>query len=573
MLCVLGALVFASILNSSEQTPSIPENGVLHLTLSDYIPDHTNNLETNSFSLKEEKTLGLYEMIKTLENASKDDNIKGIFIEADVVMTNGVSSVQILRDAILKFKSSGKFVMSYAKAYSQGGYYLASASDKVYVNPFGLIDLKGFAAQVPFYKDMLDKVGVDMQVFYAGQFKGATEPYRFMKMSPQNRYQVRVYLEEIYNSFLDDVSKSREMDKASLKEIVDTYAASNPAEAASLKIIDKAAYRDEALGWMTEQLGLDKSKKINFISLRDYNKANPPRSGSYAIKDRIAVVYAEGAIVDGRGSNGSVGDKEYVKIFNDLAEDDKVKAVVLHVNSPGGSALSAENMHHALKNLKNTGKPLVISMGDYAASAGYYISALADHIIATENTLTGSIGVFLVMPNAKTLLNDRLGINFDTVSTGEFSAGLTPLYDLTKKEKQWLQLRTQSMYQSFLERVASGRDMDVKEVDKIAQGRVWTGPQAVQNGLVDEIGNLDVAIKKAAELAELSEYRTKTYPYIKPQLEQLIEELTGEAETDIQFKYLLKSQWPEVLPYYHHLKAIRETKGLQARLPFFIPFE
>jgi protease-4 len=572
VLSLIGVMIFAGIASTAEQKPQVSSNSVLHLSFDNIIPEYTNNLEAAGFDIYDEKTLGLHEIIGTINNAAEDNRIKGIFMEVDALMTGGTASAAELRKALLDFQNEGKFILAYSKYYTQGAYYVASVADELYVHPLGIIDFRGFSAQIPFYKNMLDKVGVKMQVFYAGQFKSATEPYRRTDMSPQNRFQVRQYLNGMYDNFLEDISQSRSIDVPELKRIANDFLASDPQKAVELKMVDVAGYRDEALASLRDRLGLEKDEKIRFISLKNYNKANPPSLGSYS-SDRIAVVYAEGGIVDGEGSNGSIGDKRYNKVFNDIRKDDRIKAVVLRVNSPGGSALSAENMHHEISRLKATGKPIVVSMGDYAASAGYYISCLADSIVARPSTLTGSIGVFSILPNAQNLLNEKIGINFDTVRTGDFSAGLTPFYDLTDKETRWFQKRTEDMYETFLGKVAEGRNMTRDEVHKIAQGRVWTGEEALEVGLVDQLGDLDKAIEIAANMADMDDYRIKEYPFIKSAWLELLEELSGEKDNDFKFQALLKAQWPDYYPYYKELKAIQEAEGPQMRLPFFIPFE
>ncbi len=573
ILSLLSVAIFAAIASSAEQKPQIYSNSVLRLTFDDVIPEHTNNVDNVAFDLSEEKTLGLHEIIATINNAAEDNRIKGIFMESDLVMLTGTATAGELREALVQFKERGKFIVSYSKFYTQGAYYLASVSDEVYLNPMGLIDFRGFSAQIPFFKDMLDKVGVEMQIFYAGQYKSATEPYRLTEMSPQNRFQVRQYLNGMYDNFLEDISSSRSISVPELKMIADDFLAGNPDLALKHRMVDYVGYRSDALQSIRDYLGLEKDKDISFIGLHSYNKANPPTPGGSYSSDRIAIVYAEGGIVDGEGSNGAIGDLRYNKAFNKIREDERIKAVVLRVNSPGGSALAAENMHHELLRLKSAGKPIVVSMGDYAASAGYYISCLADSIVALPSTLTGSIGVFSILPNAQELLNEKIGITFDTVRTGDFSAGLTPFYDLTPKEQQWFQQRTKEMYEIFLKKVAEGRNMSRDEVHKIAQGRVWTGEEALEVGLVDQLGDLDEAIQIAARLADLEEYRIREYPFIKSPWMELLEELQGKREADIRFRSYLKDQWPDYYPYYEQIKAVKTAKGPQMRLPFFIPFE
>lgn len=566
---VVSLLVVSSIVSSAEKPPTVKPNTVLHLKLENAIPEKTNNLEMVPFDFTETKILGLQDMLRMLEQAKADDKIKGIFIETDAVNA-GLATASVLRDALNDFKTSGKFVYAYCEYCSQGTYYIASAADYITVNPQGNIDFRGFAAVIPFFKNMLDKIGVQMQVFYAGKFKSATEPFRRTDMSPENKLQTRAYIEDIYSVFLEDISKSRNVNTAELRRIADGYLAVIPEEAKRLKLIDAVAHRDEVVAKMRERIGLKKDEKVNLIELEDYYSANTP-STDYGIKNKIAVIYAEGSIVDGKGEAGSIGDEKYVKILQRIRKEDKVKAVVLRINSPGGSALASENILQEIKLTQDAGMPVVVSMGDYAASGGYYIAAFADTIVAEPNTLTGSIGVFSIIPNAKDLLNDKLGITVDTVKTGKFAHGITPFYEMSPEEQRIFQNMTERTYETFLQRVSSGRGMTRDQVNEIAQGRVWTGTAAKRLGLVDEIGGLDKAIAIAAHLAGVKEHRVVEYPAIKDPWQRLIEDLTGEEE--VRTQRLLKHGLNDWYLYYQFAKEIQDAKGPQARLPFYIPFK
>lgn len=570
LISLIGIGITTRLATMAAKPPRVEPNSILHLTFDNTIPEQTNNLDMPVMPLKKDKILGLNDMLYAIDAASKDDNIKGIFLEADQ-LGMGFATAGSLRNALQQFKDQGKFVVSYSKSYTQGAYYMSSMADQIYLNPYGLLDFRGFAAQMPFFKDMLDKIGVKMQVFYAGKFKSATEPYRRNDMSPENRLQLREFLDQVYTQFLSSIGKSRNIEVSELKRLADGYLASEPEEALRYHLIDAIGYRDEALGDLRKRLGLEEDEKIKFTKIEDYFESNPPKS-NFKAKDKIAILYAEGSIVDGKGEMGNIGDDRYVKAIERIAKDDKVKAVVLRVNSPGGSAMSSENIWRALTLLKEKNVPLVVSMGDYAASGGYYISCLADSIVAESNTLTGSIGVFHVLPNVKSLLDDKLGIHFDSVKTGRFATGFSPMYDLSEEEGRYLQKFTDKVYETFLKRVSDGRHMSRDAVNEIAQGRVWTGEKAREIGLVDRLGSLQDAINMAGRMAGVDEYRTVEYPTVKEPLQALIEELTGQ-EDETRYRSTVRSQLGEWYPYYKLLDEIRSSNGTQARLPVVIPFK
>lgn len=566
LLTLIGVGVVTQLASQADKHKTVEPNTVLHITLDQPVPEQTNNLEMNPFDLKNQYVLGLNDMIDAIEQAKTDDRVQGIYLDLKQVMI-GPATSRALRQAIDDFKSSGKFVYAYGEYYMQGSYYLASVADKVYLNPLGDLDFRGYSIIQPFFKKMLDKIGVDMQVTYAGNFKSATEPFRLEKMSPENRTQVREFIESLYGSFLADISASRNKSAEELESIADGWKMRNPEDAVNLGLIDHAGYEDEVLGDMRNRLGLEEDDKIPMMKLADYAKSKG--SGQdFSAKDRIAVVYAEGSIVDGKASPGTIGDDQYVKWLRSIRKDDKIKAVVLRVNSPGGSALASENIWRELSLIKETGKPVVVSMGDYAASGGYYISCMADSIYAEPNTLTGSIGVFNLMPNAETLFEEKLGITFDTVKTGEYSTSLTPFYSWTDSERKIMQEDVDDIYETFLQRVASGRGMTRDEVHQVAQGRVWTGQRAVELGLADAIGGLDKALETAAYLAGVDKYRTREYPAVKEPIQQFIEEFMEEDET-VQ-SHLLKEQLGQYGPLYQHIRDLQSAKGVQARLPFLI---
>ncbi len=561
----ISMLLIGQMASQAEKPKDVKPNTILKITLEKPIPEKTNNVQLSPYTIKDDKVLGLHEIVDAIENAKEDERIKGIYLETTSVST-GLTTASTIRDALLDFKESGKFIVANSDFYSQGGYYMASVADKLYVNPVGGIDFRGFSAQVPFFKKMLDNIGVRMQVYYAGQFKSATEPYRRTEMSEQSRLQLREYLDEAYNLFTEDIADSREMSVSAIKKLADDYVGIDPELSLEKGLVDALGYDDEVKTDLRERLGLEEKDKLYMISLSDYNAGKKSKQ-NYKVKDKIAIVFAEGTIVMGNGENGNVGDDKYTKILNKIRKDDKIKGVVLRVNSPGGSALSSENILREIQRIQEEGKPVIVSMGDYAASGGYYIACYADSILAEPNTLTGSIGVFSMIPSAQELFNEHLGISVDTVKTGRFSTGITPFFDISEEEGAILQNRTDQFYETFLGHVAKGRDMTRDEVHAIAQGRVWTGQKAKTNGLVDALGGLDDAVEIAASMAGIEKYRTTEYPRIKDPLMELIEEITGQNDTHSR---ILKKELKGFFPYYQHVKEVMETQGVQARLPVVI---
>ena len=570
VLFFVGSAIIGGLISSAtDKEVSVKPNSVLNLNFKDAIPDKTDNTETDNFSLKDGKMYGVTDIVKTIEIAAKDDDIKGIFLDMSS-LSMGKATASTLRAALLDFKKNGKFITAYAENYAQNTYYLASAADKVYLHPLGDIDFRGFAAQIPFFKDMLDKLGVKMQVYYVGQFKGATEPYRLQKMSDANRLQTKEFIESLYQTFLVDIAKSRKTTVEQLRSLANEYKIRKAEDALQYKLVDKLGYRDELIGDLKNQLGLEDKEKISSIDLNDYAAAKL-KPTDLSIKDKIAVVYAEGEIIDGKGESGKVGGKTYAEIIRDLRTDDKVKAIVLRVNSPGGSGMASENIWRELKLARSQGKPVVVSMADYAASGGYYISCMADTIFAQSNTLTGSIGVFGIIPSVQKTLKDKVGVSFDTVKTGKYAAAFTPFFDISDEEGKIIQEGVNLFYERFLQRVADGRKMSKEQVNEIAQGRVWTGAKATTIGLVDKIGGLNEAIACAANMSGLTKYRTTEYPRTKDKYQKLIEQLTGEDnDKDLISRSLLKQQLGEYFPFVESIKSLKNMKGPQARLPFML---
>lgn len=565
-------LLVAIASSSSGQQVKVSKDSVIHLTFSEAIPEQTNNIPVSPFQLETQEILGLNDILAALDHAAKDDKIKGIYLHLDNGMNTGLATAATLRNALLEFKKSGKFIVAYSKYYTQGAYYVASVADKVYLNPIGGVDFHGFSAMIPFFKDLLDKVGINMQVFYAGDFKSATEPYRLNKMSEQNRLQLREYLEPVFNNFLGEMGASRNKSVAELRAIADGLKARTADDAVSLGLVDATGYTDDVMDDLKTRLELGEKDKLKTISLRDYSKSFN-KDKNYKAKDKIAVVYAEGSILANEGERGNIVDDKYVKILRKIREDEKTKAIVLRVNSPGGSAIASENIWRELSLAKEAGKKVIVSMGDYAASGGYYISCMADKIVAEPNTLTGSIGVFQMLPNASRLFEEKLGVHWDSVKTASYSTGLNPFFELAPEEQQFLQQSTNDIYEKFLQRVAEGRGMSRDSVHAIAQGRIWAGNRAREIGLVDEIGSLDRAISLAAEMAGTEKYRISEYPFQKEPIQEFIEKLTGQSDDDAIRSKLIRQELGDYYPYYKKVKEMLNMKGVQARLPVVIDFK
>jgi len=455
---------------------------------------------------------------------------------------------------------------------TQGGYHMASVADEIIMNPLGFLDFRGLSSTRTFYKGMLDNIGVKMEVYYAGKFKSATEPYRRKNMSAEAKEQVRIYLNELYDFFINDIATSRNITARDLKEYADQFIGMDINKVLEVNMIDKLGYETDVLNDLKQRVGTKEDKSLKTISLADYAKANGPES-DYSIKDKIAVVYAEGTIVGGDGENGQTGGDKYVEILEDIRTNDKIKALVLRVNSGGGDAMASDQMWHEIEKIKADGKPVIVSFGDVAASGGYYIACNADRIYAEPRTITGSIGVFRMFPVVQEMFEDRLGITHDTVLTGAMSAGLNPVFAPSTREQQVMQAGTEQMYQTFLQRVADGRSTlsDKAAVHEIAQGRVWTSSAELKNGSIDEIGDLEEAIAYAASEASLEKWRTSEYPKVKTSYEELLSDIMNPsaAITEYQMRKVLGDQY--IL--YKDIEHMMQSNSYQARAIETIDFE
>lgn len=565
--------IFASM---GESGNDIKPNSVLNITFSPTmaIPDKTNNTDAPKFDLNSGSILGLNDIIRCIETAKNDPNIKGIKLEMEGLMAGQVTTTAIRR-AIEDFKSSGKFVVSYAIAYSQKDYYLASVADKIYVHPNGLVDFRGYGSQITFFKNMLDKLEIKPQIFYAGQFKSATEPYRFDKMSEPNRLQVREYINGLYDVFLENVSKSRNIPTTDLRNYANNLMIRYADDAVKYRLVDAKGYKDEVLSDIKQRLGLGEKDKTSYVSLDDYYKAEVKNKSGKSHKDKIAVVYAEGTINMGEGKAGEIGGDAYSAMIRKIRQDNDIKAIVLRINSGGGSSLASEDIWRELQLAKQGGKKIVVSMGNVAASGGYYIATPADSIFAEPNTITGSIGVFAIAPSFQNLLKNKLGVTFDTVRTGRYSTGFGVTYDLNPDEQKFLQENVEKIYDNFLTVVSEGRKMNKEQVHAIAQGRVWTGKKAKEIGLVDQLGTLEDAIACASRMAGLSEYKVKEYPLSKEPFEQFMDDILGKKEdnSSVIKTQFMRKEFGALYPYFEQVQSLQTITGTQMRMPYWIEIQ
>ncbi|KAB1157400.1 signal peptide peptidase SppA [Tenacibaculum aiptasiae] len=551
--------VAIAAITGSEDEVVVKSNSVLELNLTtpikDYAPKEDNPL-AEILELNDEK-LALNKIINAIENAKTDNNIKGISIKTTYISA-GIAQTQAIRNKIEEFKESGKFVYAYNDVYTQKNYYLSSVADSLFLNPVGAIDFKGLSTEILYYKDFEDKYGVKMEVIRHGKYKSAVEPYLSNKMSDANREQTTSFLNSIWSEITEDISNSRNISIENLNLIADNANGRNATLAKENKLIDGIIYIDE----YKEKLKLDSDKKVNTISLEDYIKSGKGRISSIS-KDKIAVIYAQGQIMYGEGNEDIIGQGLTNRAIRKARKDKNVKAIVLRVNSPGGSALASELIWRELE-LAKKDKPLVVSMGNVAASGGYYIACNANKIVAEPTTITGSIGVFGAIPNFNQLA-DNIGINAEQVSTNDspsysvFEPMNQKFYDVTKEG-------VEQIYTTFVNRVATGRNMTFEQVNEIAQGRVWSGKEAKEKGLVDKLGSLNDAIEIAAELADLEIYKIRNYPNYKKDLKEALNfSPFGKVSKEEILKEALGDEHYQL---YHNINQMKNLKGIQARMPF-----
>lgn len=551
------------ISKSAGDDDKIAKNSILELRLDFPILDNAGNVKFKDFSfLDENKKNGLFDMVNAIDYAATDDNIKGITLEPKFTQA-GVTQIKTLREALIRFKESGKFVTAYADIYTQLDYYLSSVADTIYVSPVGDLDFRGLATELLYMKDLQEKSGVKMQVIRLGKYKSAVEPFLENEMSENNREQISSYLNSIWSNLRYDIGESRNIAPDYLNEIADDLLARSPEKAVEVGLADKLGYYSEYETSLKNAIGIKEDKDIERISIVSYTKKIGRQNAYKYNKDKIAVIYAQGEIVYDDGGVKKIGPKEMNNAIIKAKNDKSVKAIVLRVNSPGGSALTSDLIWKELEEAKKV-KPVIVSMGDYAASGGYYIAAGADKIFAEPTTITGSIGVFGMLPNVKGLA-DKIGINAEQVTTNENSIPFSLFEEMTDSQESVIRESMLNVYDLFKKRVADGRGMSLEQVEEIAQGRVWTGEQGLENGLVDELGGLDDALKYAAEQVSIEEYQIKEYPEFKIDINRILRSY-GLSQTAADLAK--ETVGEELYSILEEAKAQTQRKGIQLLFPY-----
>ncbi len=556
-------LVGVATTAASQQDVNIESNSILRIELDKPIVERETEQPFNylPFPGADGGVIGLINVKEAIEAAREDERIKGIYLDAGIA-SGGFASLKEIRDELLEFKESGKFIISYSEMMSERAYYVASVADELYLNPEGIMEFNGFFVETPFIKGTLEKIGIEPQIFRVGDFKSAVEPFIREDMSVESRQQTEAYLGSLYTTYLNDIAAATKQSVTTLKSVADSVKVNSAKEAAQYKLVNSTAYYDEVLANIASRLDIEDVEDISFISLSKYQKALENES-SYS-RNRIAVIVANGQILPGEGEGTTIGGETFAKEIRKARLDDNVKAVVLRINSPGGSALASDVIWREVVLTKEV-KPIIASMSDVAASGGYYIAMGCDTIVAQPNTITGSIGIFAMAFNATELVN-KLGVTTDIVKTSPFADILNPTSELTEYERRVIQRYVDEGYETFVDKAAEGRDMSVDAIKAVASGRVWSGTQAKERKLVDVLGGLDDAVQIAVEKAGLADdYRVKYYPETKTILEQIMKELNQEITT-----YRLKSELGLAYPLIQQLKELESMEGIQARLPYEI---
>lgn len=567
VLTVLGIVSVAGMIASSGTETTVEDNSIFVLQLESVEERAAENpLSALAGLTGESQTAGLDDILSAIKKAAENDKIKGIYIEGSASTAMNPATAQAIRKELVNFKKTGKFIISYADSYSRNAYYIASVADKMLLNPQGVVEWNGMASQVMYYKDALDKIGINMQVFKVGTYKSAVEPYLMNEMSEANREQISSYIGDIWQETLKEVSASRKIAKDSLNAYADRgLLMADAKEYVKLKLIDKLVYASEIKDIIKETMKLDEDDDYNKLSLTEVvNIKNAPNKFK---EGEIAVYYACGEIGSstGYGTESIIDQKEVTKDLRSLRKDEEVKAVVFRVNSPGGSAYDSEQIWKEVVELSKE-KPVVVSMGDYAASGGYYISCAANYIFAEPTTLTGSIGIFGMFPEASDLLNNKLGVHFQTVKTNQYSDLGDLSRPMNEAEQAIMQNNVNRGYELFTKRCADGRKMKQDDIKKIAEGRVWTGNQALKLGLVDALGGLDKAIEKAKELAKVKDCCINTYPAKPSVLDNILSTVTGGSYAEAK----LKEVFGEFYQDFENLRNIQKKDYLQTRLPYVL---
>jgi len=548
-------------------TPSLKDKSILVLKLDQSIVERTAKdpfrvLRYIKFYSSEE--IGLNDILDNIKKAEKDDKIRGIYLNP-VDLNCGYASVEEIRNALIDFKKTGKFVYAYGETFSQKAYYLVSVADKIIMNPQGMLEFKGLSARMLFYKEAMDKLGVEMQVIRHGKFKAAMEPFMRSDMSAENKLQTYTYMNSIWNQILNGISKSRNISIDKLNELADGVTTFRKTDYLKKEgLIDTMMYKDQVINELKEKTLIQGDKDLRTISLTKYSDVPATTDGLGLAKEKVAIVYASGEIgmKTGGGRGENIDYEELSRTIREAREDTSIDAIVMRINSPGGSAYGSEVIWREVK-LAAEAKPFIVSMGDYAASGGYYIAAAADTIMADYTTITGSIGIFGTVPNAQKLLKDKIGITEDFVNTNKNSNFLSAIRPMTQFEKDYFQKYIEVGYDTFISRVAEGRNMKKEQVDSIGQGRVWSSENAMKNGLIDLYGGIGDAVKLAAKNAGLKRYRIVSLPKIKDPFEQILNELYGNVSLKI-----LKGKIGSQFKLYEEMNRISNMRGIYARMPF-----
>lgn len=548
----------------SPKTGSAEKGTILHLNLTEEISERASDnpfANLNPMSLEVGKGLGLDRILECLEKASRDPNVRGIYLEVPSV-NGGMASMEEIRNGLNAFKKSGKFIYAYADVYSQGGYYLASTADQVWMNPEGMLDMRGMSASIPFFKGTLEKLEVKPEIIRHGKFKSAVEPFILDKMSDENRAQTAEYVDDLWSHYLVKVGESRKIPADSLKSYAANFRIRTASDAVEMGLVDTLAYMDVFLKQLCEKTGKSDEEDLELVGLSKYYDFADPGPEKEPTRDKIAVIYAVGDIVSGKGNESEIGSESLSKTIREVRNDDKVKAVVLRVNSPGGDALASDIIWREME-LCRKSKPVIVSMGDVAASGGYYISCNADSIFAQPNTITGSIGVFGLMFNIQDMLKNKLGVTYDSYNTGSYADLGSMTRPMTDSERSIMQSFVEQTYATFTGRVSAGRSMSVAQVDSIGQGRVWSGIDARRLGLVDALGGINEAILAAAKKAGLKNYRVADYPKQKDPIKALLDDISGESAVKA-----FEKRFETGAQYLQTIESVKKMRGIQARFIF-----
>ncbi len=568
MIFFFGIILIGALFGGGSEKVSVEKNSVIEFDLSKVTTDYAGKFDYKDFEYLNDnnKHDGLSDILRAIKEAKTDDHIKGISILNDESKL-GMAQIKAVRKALEDFKKSGKFVFAYANVFSQKEYYLNSVANTIYLNPIGELEFKGLSSEVLFFKDFQDKYGIKMEVIRHGKYKSAVEPFLENKMSDANREQISTLLNSVWNSVLSDIAVSRNIPAAKLNEIANGLLARTPEMAKAQHLVDKIAYEDIYHNDIRKILNVDSDKDYNTISILDYAENVASTAKTYTTKDKIAIIYAQGEIGSGEGDVNEVGEGSMRRSLREARLDNQVKAIVLRIDSPGGDALTSDLIWREIENTKKV-KPVIVSMGNLAASGGYYIACNATKIFAENNTITGSIGVFGLLPNF-TQLTSKMGINSEQVSTNTNAADYSIFKPLTENYKAFAQEGVEKIYTTFVSRVAAGRKMTFPQVDAIGQGRVWSGADALKIGLVDAIGGMDDALQYAAHLVKIKDYKTQNFPVYEKNFEDLLDGL-GLPFLKSKESFIQAEIGEENYKVIQQIRRVQAKKGVQASLPFEI---